>query len=1630
MKRTIIIILSFFVILAVDAQSIRQGQMARMHAHPAARGGSSVRGNAPQSKPNAGSRQRTSVKGNGGTGVTANVPSRRKDNLPDTVYSHSTIKQHGWRDPLGILTKEQVSHRNSSYRFTHRNAQGHWCKMEMIDGYGNYTQGNMTTYILKYGSDDTDSLANKDWAEKVETACIFEFIADPTGENVIQERAYDEDMNVIYIYSRTPIGKNKAGRQQYIGSYKDCYGLPAEMRRDTTGTYTHGTLVMLTEDKWGNDSVIEFMDAKGRKKLNADSADIEVFVHDRIGREIMGYSCDSLGNPMIDGWGNCGIAYTWNNDHTNASLTYLDTELKPMRMPDKREDRISTGVIKSLYKYDEFKRCIERRFVDSEGNADVNMHGVHRRVTTFNEKGKVLEQRHYDREGNLTPYDDAQTAVIKYTYTSDGNIQDLYFLDKDEKPCSTSGYLCHRHYNYDADGTRIFTEEYRIENGEETLSSKSGYEKFANYTLNWDYSSFRVDSLDNQGRTFYSGWFYYDGQPRTSGGRACERTTFIDEAGKTTIIKTEYDLNGNPTEDNNGVYKEICVVDSVNWTKNILKYDLQGNVIDSYILEFDKDFTHRLAEYDSNAFGVKTRCGLIGTRMYKGLYPKTPKGDSSSYIGKDEFDEPDYKESSNDFYYYKRVTKGLYVRYDEDNNEITDRSKFKNQLPKAMTIEVTDSSAYRLGLRDNDLILLYGEYYNDLEQSLSVFNFRSDWSIHAVLDAQQTRRMVVFRIEDAKTNQYGLVEIKGLKGTPSELGFNAHIRYLTARQKSRIMQAIHDNEASDHPYITSSDKHITKWKGNNYVVFAYPNLFGGDRNKPYSKQIKDPAVLMATCLVKRNLSWLMPQGESGSLNTILNLREKDLPVDHFLTKDMKNLTSLTTDESSLGASLFVEHVSDEVYHQLMTLNPQVESRVNQLMASAPQFAEKDLCGRWQFDNEKLGDHSPKGYLQLAKDGTCEGTITYLGYVWIDGNRACFKIDRDLLGKWELAGSVMKFTPRKTDNLTLTCINVEDVEPEEKDQLIASYNDIVNKRKSYYYNDKMHFYPEFKDELVIQSLSKDSLVIDDTSVGIHLFRTNTVRSRQKLVSGLKPHEFFSKLSKNPDVMYASHAINFINVDSLYLPEVFNDIEMVYIGKAQSEDLYNSVKNEMGSMIDTTGYVKLPTFYSEDLALVKKEGERLFSELLLVYVMDNNLHVLYQKGSFSSEELMALQKKYGKKGKMWLFEGADVASENPLLFFRTNRDGLARQAGMEGSYVLLELNGCNLFNGHQNLKETVESAKQSTKRMVFLPIHWDADDSFARFGEPLLYEFGEGTLGMRYSDWTVSEAVYNRAASAYEKFMRTHKKKNPAKVSLSQRELPHGLQPDDFFSKLRKHPDVMYTSHVINFLNDDSLRLPKVFHDLEMVQIGKAQHEDLYNSIKDGMGSMIDTTGYIRLPHFSSRHMALVKRDGDQLFSEVLLIYIMKYNARVYYQKGCFSSDELMALQRLFGNGNSSSLFDDSDEESEIPLQHFRTKEDGLARQAGIEGDFVMLEYNGWNLSEGQDNLRETVESAKKSRKRIVLMPILFNRDNSFALGEPQLYELGEGILGMSYGDWTVSEALYKRAVSAYEKFKRMHKKDYK
>ena len=123
----------------------------------------------------------------------------------DTIYCSQTKKQYGWFAPMDTLSKEMTLHQRY-FRFTKRNNSGHWLRLESIDAYGNYVKGSLSPYILKLGSAaESDKNANSDWVEKLKTACIWEFIADYTGETIVQERAYDENMNIIFTKVSHPL---------------------------------------------------------------------------------------------------------------------------------------------------------------------------------------------------------------------------------------------------------------------------------------------------------------------------------------------------------------------------------------------------------------------------------------------------------------------------------------------------------------------------------------------------------------------------------------------------------------------------------------------------------------------------------------------------------------------------------------------------------------------------------------------------------------------------------------------------------------------------------------------------------------------------------------------------------------------------------------------------------------------------------------------------------------------------------------------------------------------------------------------------------------------------------------------------------------------------------------------------------------------------------------------------------------------------------------------------------------------------------------------------------------------------------------------------------------------------------
>ena len=252
------------------------------------------------------------------------------------------------------------------------------------------------------------------------------------------------------------------------------------------------------------------------------------------------------------------------------------------------------------------------------------------------------------------------------------------------------------------------------------------------------------------------------------------------------------------------------------------------------------------------------------------------------------------------------------------------------------------------------------------------------------------------------------------------------------------------------------------------------------------------------------------------------------------------------------------------------------------------------------------------------------------------------------------------------------------------------------------------------------------------------------------------------------------------------------------------------------------------------------------------------------------------------------------------------------------------------------------------------------------------------------------------------------------------------PTAFFKQLKKERDVIYTPHALTIINSDSLRLPQCFNDMEMVSVPKAQNHALYQRIKEEV-DQIDTTGYTRLPNFYSEDLVLVKKTGKSLFNEVLIVYFSKAGVKVGYQKGLFSMDEMMAVQKNYGRSKATRLFEKEDATSAIPLIRAHTEGDGHARVAGLEGHYVVLEYNEWDMSKGLDGFLETLQKAKAMDKYVVLMRIHFKDDNTFDYFDPpKAYRFKEGMLGMRMLDWDAELSLYERAASAYEKFKTTEK----
>lgn len=317
----------------------------------------------------------------------------------DYALYRGLVRRHTWYEGQGAPISEEVArHLPVYYKLSMKNDKGHWQLVEAMHQDTLTCQHGQGTYVLdKYNDKDEDS---KEWRERLNTVAQWLFIADLSGNEVVEERAYDKDGDLVYSF--IPV-RNADGR--VTGSYNDAWGLPVDMREDKANTY--GSVVRITYDQCGRDSIIDFLDGEGLRKYNTNRVDQQRYLYDDKDRVVLVTSHNMVGDYANDNWGNCGNRYDYDDEGGKYSVTRVNKNLAPMKMPSLRADGTRTFT-RCEYKRDEWGREVEAVITDANGKPDTTTTGIHKILYQYDDKGKLLATIYQNLNGETLKEEDVR----------------------------------------------------------------------------------------------------------------------------------------------------------------------------------------------------------------------------------------------------------------------------------------------------------------------------------------------------------------------------------------------------------------------------------------------------------------------------------------------------------------------------------------------------------------------------------------------------------------------------------------------------------------------------------------------------------------------------------------------------------------------------------------------------------------------------------------------------------------------------------------------------------------------------------------------------------------------------------------------------------------------------------------------------------------------------------------------------------------------------------------------------------------------------------------------------------------------------------------------------------------------
>ena len=495
-------------------------------------------------------------------------------------YTRPTYKYYAdyvdvWGVPTGVLelNKEQIEHRNGSYRFEYRRIpfgqpkaySWRLKKVSHINSAGTPTTINETAFIdrypiqeLKY-SPNNGTLTEITYCNEKERPQIVHKLSrkDDTPAAIVDIESVVAGDGVAFAKSFTAIGPNNADKTSNITRY-----------------------------------VYE---------RNADGYITKVTFHANNSR-------DFNSSAVADNFGVWGMAYELDSIGRRTTVRYLNK--------DGSYHCNKIGVSARHYGYDVSGGVCSELTSDLQDKPVLNEYLFSSAIVIFDKYGNMIEQNHFNTIGE-TCINNQGYARYTAKYDDNGNMIEVACYGIDGKPCLHNDGFAKWTAKYDERGNNIETAYYGVDG--ELCIINPGYAKI---TLKYD----------NCGKPIEEAYYGVDGNLCLNKDGIAKWTAKYDERGNR-IEATCYGIDEKPCLDNNGVAKwtakydergniieqvcygldgELCL-DNDGVAKWTAKYDDRGNRFETAYYGVDGEpclsnygYAKYTAKYDDHRNQIET----------------------------------------------------------------------------------------------------------------------------------------------------------------------------------------------------------------------------------------------------------------------------------------------------------------------------------------------------------------------------------------------------------------------------------------------------------------------------------------------------------------------------------------------------------------------------------------------------------------------------------------------------------------------------------------------------------------------------------------------------------------------------------------------------------------------------------------------------------------------------------------------------------------------------------------------------------------------------------------------------------------------------------------------------------------